>query len=142
MPRINLNDCFAASRSLLNPKIAKSLMGCFNEALAFSNIFSNSRKLFKSNCASCHFGPALSSLSYQKMGVKQDYFENRGTPLTEVDNGRFNVTRQENDRHYFKVPVLRNVELTFSYFHDGSVKTLTGKYKGKPLLQLTAENLK
>lgn len=130
-------------------------------------------ELFKVNCASCHFGPALGGLSYEKMGAKQDYFKLRGTPLTEVDNGRFNVTQQEKDRHFFKVPVLRNIELTFPYFHDGSVdtlaeavrimgqvqagkdlsrdeitnivaflKTLTGEYKGKPLTQLTAEDLK
>jgi cytochrome c peroxidase len=129
--------------------------------------------LFKANCASCHFGPALGGLSYEKMGVEQDYFKLRGSPMTEVDNGRFNVTKQEKDRHFFKVPVLRNVELTFPYFHDGSVdslaevvwimgkvqldktfsddeiakivaflKTLTGEYKGKPLIQLTAEDIK
>ena len=93
--------------------------------------------------------------------------------MTEVDNGRFNVTNQEKDRHFFNVPVLRNVELTFPYCHDGSVdslaealrimgkfqldktfsddeiakieaflKTLTGEYKGKPLTQLTAEDIK
>jgi cytochrome c peroxidase len=59
------------------------------------------------------------------MGVKQDYFTLRGDSLTEADNGRFNVTKQEKDRHFFKVPVLRNIELTFPYFHDGSVDNLT-----------------
>lgn len=81
-------------------------------------------ELFKANCASCHFGPALGGLSFEKMGVKQDYFKLRGGPMTKVDNGRFNVTKQEKDRHFFKVPVLRNVELTFPYFHDGSVDSL------------------
>ena len=130
-------------------------------------------ELFKANCTSCHFGPTLGGLSFEKMGVKQDYFKLRGGPMTEADNGRFNVTKQEKDRHFFKVPVLRNVELTFPYFHDGSVdslaeaarimgkvqldktftgdeiakivaflKTLTGEYKGKPLTQLTDENIK
>lgn len=129
--------------------------------------------LFKVNCASCHVGPALGGLSFEKMGVKQDYFKLRGGEMTEADNGRFNVTKQEKDRHFFKVPVLRNIELTFPYFHDGSVdnlaeavkimgqvqlgkkfsgseigkivaflKTLTGEYKGKPLTQLTAEDIK
>jgi len=80
--------------------------------------------LFKANCASCHFGPALGGLSYEKMGVKQDYFKLRGSPLTEADNGRFNVTKDEKDRHFFKVPVLRNIELTHPYFHDGSADSL------------------
>ena len=30
----------------------------------------------------------------------------------------------ETDRAVFKVPTLRNVELTYPYMHDGSVKTL------------------
>ncbi|MGR9088314.1 MAG: cytochrome c peroxidase [Gammaproteobacteria bacterium] len=81
-------------------------------------------ELFKTQCASCHFGPALGGLSFEKMGVKQDYFKLRGGELTEVDNGRFNVTGDEKDRHFFKVPVLRNIELTYPYFHDGSAETL------------------
>ena len=81
--------------------------------------------LFKDNCASCHVGPALGGLSFEKMGVKQDYFKLRGGQLTEADNGRFNVTKQEKDRHFFKVPVLRNIELTYPYFHDGSVDNLS-----------------
>ena len=81
-------------------------------------------ELFKTNCASCHFGPALGGLSYEKMGVKRDYFQQRGSPLTEADHGRFNVTKQEKDRHFFKVPVLRNIDLTYPYFHDGSVVSL------------------
>ena len=80
--------------------------------------------LFKTNCASCHVGPALGGLSYEKMGVKRDYFKSRGGELTAADNGRFNVTQQEKDRHVFKVPVLRNIELTYPYFHDGSVASL------------------
>jgi cytochrome c peroxidase len=81
--------------------------------------------LFKDNCASCHFGPVLGGLSFEKMGVKQDYFKLRGGQLTEADNGRFNVTKLEKDRHFFKVPVLRNIELTYPYFHDGSADNLS-----------------
>ncbi|MDP2360012.1 MAG: c-type cytochrome [bacterium] len=50
---------------------------------------------------------------YQKMGLKKPY---RDTGL-----GRFNVTKNEADMFVFKVPVLRNIELTYPYFHDGSV---------------------
>ena len=81
-------------------------------------------ELFKLNCASCHNGPAVGGLSFEKMGVKQDYFKLRGGQITEADNGRFNVTKEEKDRHFFKVPVLRNVEITYPYFHDGSVNNL------------------
>ena len=37
---------------------------------------------------------------------------------------RYNVTKDEDDKHSFKVPTLRNVEVTAPYFHDGQVKTL------------------
>ncbi|WAR45665.1 cytochrome c peroxidase [Methylomonas rapida] len=80
--------------------------------------------LFKIHCASCHSGPALGGLSFEKMGVKHDYFKQRGGELTDADNGRFNVTKDEKDRHVFKVPVLRNIEMTFPYFHDGSTHNL------------------
>ena len=39
--------------------------------------------------------------------------------------GRSAVTGQEIDRFSFKVPTLRNVELTYPYFHDGGANTLT-----------------
>ena len=81
-------------------------------------------ELFKVSCSSCHVGPALGGLSFEKMGVKYDYFKLRGGQLTDVDKGRFNVTKDEKDLHFFKVPVLRNIELTFPYFHDGSAANL------------------
>src|SRR5699024_7095453 len=39
--------------------------------------------------------------------------------------GRAEVTGVDADRFSFKVPTLRNVELTYPYFHDGAVWTLT-----------------
>ena len=41
-----------------------------------------------------------------------------------MDEGRYWVTKNESDRYVFKVPVLRNVEMTSPYFHDGSVDRL------------------
>jgi cytochrome c peroxidase len=68
--------------------------------------------LFQSTgCTSCHSGAGLGGSSYQRMGLIENYFEDRGN-LTEVDNGRFNVTQNEEDRHKFKVPILRNITLT------------------------------
>jgi|LakMenE01Jun11ns_1017448.scaffolds.fasta_scaffold9939227_5 cytochrome c peroxidase len=80
--------------------------------------------LFKENCTSCHFGAALGGASFEKMGAKRDYFKLRGSEMTEADNGHFNFTKQEKDRYFFKVPVLRNIEQTAPYFHDGSVTNL------------------
>ena len=92
-------------------------------------------QLFKQNCSSCHFGPVLGGQSFEKMGVKQNYFSLRGGDLTLADNGRFNVTQKESDRHFFKVPVLRNIEITYPYFHDGSVNSLSEAVRIMGLVQ-------
>jgi len=81
-------------------------------------------ELFKQyGCISCHQGVGVGGNLYQKLGALGDYFEDRGN-VSEADYGRFSVTRKEKDRFVFKVPSLRNVELTAPYFHDGSQKTL------------------
>nr|WP_156924473.1 cytochrome-c peroxidase [Derxia gummosa] len=75
--------------------------------------------LFKdTGCVSCHNGPAVGGTSFQKLGVAEPF---------RTDNpaiGRAGVTGKESDRNVFKVPTLRNVELTYPYFHDGSVNSL------------------
>jgi cytochrome c peroxidase len=42
----------------------------------------------------------------------------------ETDEGRFEVTRNADERYQYKTPSLRNVALTAPYMHDGSLKTL------------------
>ena len=76
-------------------------------------------ELFKdSGCTACHNGPAVGGASFQKMGVVEPY------KATSPAQGRFEVTKEEADRFNFKVPTLRNVELTYPYFHDGEAATL------------------
>lgn len=76
--------------------------------------------LFKSTgCAGCHNGPAVGGSSFMKMGLIQPY--ETASPAI----GRQAVTGKESDRYVFKVPTLRNVELTYPYFHDGAVNTLS-----------------
>ena len=82
-------------------------------------------ELFKKyDCATCHAGKNLGGLSYELMGLRKHYFEERGLEMTEEDNGRYKETKQERDRHRFKVPGLRNVEHTWPYYHDGTRETL------------------
>lgn len=77
-------------------------------------------KLFKeSGCVACHNGPAVGGNSFQKMGIVQPY------KATSPAEGRSAVTGKEIDRFSFKVPTLRNVEMTYPYFHDGAADTLT-----------------
>ena len=72
----------------------------------------------KSGCPMCHNGPGAGGNSFQKMGVVEPYRTENPA------EGRAAVTRKDFDRFNFKVPTLRNVELTYPYFHDGAVNTL------------------
>jgi len=76
-------------------------------------------QLFKdSGCVACHMGPAVGGTSFQKMGLVAPY-ETKNPAQGLVD-----VTGNDADRFKFKVPTLRNVELTYPYFHDGEAATL------------------
>ncbi len=76
-------------------------------------------QLFKeSGCVACHHGEAVGGNSFQKMGVVEPY---KGGAEIE---GRAAVTGKDADRFNFKVPTLRNVALTYPYFHDGAADTL------------------
>jgi cytochrome c peroxidase len=74
-------------------------------------------------CATCHSGVILGGASFEVMGLRADYYKDRGNPHT-PDFGRFNVTKNEADRFRLKVPTLRNIEVTHPYFHDGSTSDL------------------
>lgn len=81
-------------------------------------------ELFKgAGCIACHQGANVGGNMFQRFGVMGNYFEERGH-VTQADYGRFNVTHDESDRFVFRVPSLRNVELTAPYFHDGTAETL------------------
>ncbi|AVY94861.1 MULTISPECIES: cytochrome-c peroxidase [Microvirgula] len=88
-------------------------------------------QLFKnSGCVACHNGPAVGGASFQKMGLVTPY---------KTDNpaiGRAAVTGKDADRFNFKVPTLRNVELTYPYFHDGAAATLSEAVDTMGKLQL------
>lgn len=90
-------------------------------------------------CTACHSGINVGGAMFQKLGLVKDYFKDRGTEITEADLGRFNVTKNEAEKHFFKVPTLRNVELTSPYLHDGSRATLEETVKIMGTYQLGRE---
>lgn len=75
-------------------------------------------------CASCHVGKAVGGQSFEYMNLKKDYFADRGGEPLGSDVGLKGFTNKETDLYKFKVPGLRNVELTAPYLHDGTVTTL------------------
>ena len=126
-------------RTLITPnsQFDKWLLGD-NEALTAEQL--RGYELFKENsCATCHVGVNLGGESYELMGLRRHYFEERGMELTEEDNGRYKQTQQERDRHRFKVPGLRNVELTWPYYHDGSRITMDEAVRDMALYQCDVE---
>jgi len=63
----------------------------------------------------------LGGNAFQKMGVVEPYHSRAGATVI----GRAAVTGKDADRFNFKVPTLRNVDMTYPYFHDGGADTLT-----------------
>lgn len=73
-------------------------------------------------CIACHSGNVLGGNIYQKFGLYDDYW--KYTKSETIDEGKFEVTKNENDKYVFKSPSLRNIEKTYPYFHDGSISDL------------------
>lgn len=87
--------------------------------------------LFKSvGCVACHLGPAVGGSMYQKMGLVKPY------KTENPAEGRAAVTGLAHEKFFFKVPTLRNIELTYPYFHDGAVWTLEEAVKIMADIQL------
>lgn len=136
----NIQDAIAAFEQTLitpNSRFDQYLRG---DKKALSQVELRGYQLFKTNCASCHAGMNMGGLSFEKMGRRGNYFASRGGKISDADYGRYNFTKKEADKYYFKVPTLRNIALTAPYFHDASAKTLEeavrvmGKYQaGKNL---------
>ncbi|WP_233194560.1 cytochrome-c peroxidase [Aquimarina sp. I32.4] len=88
-----------------------------NEGSVFTKEEEAGFELFKTKCASCHQGTLFTDQSYRNNGLPIDSLYN--------DIGRKRVTGLAEDIYKFKVPSLRNIELTFPYMHDGRLKTLS-----------------
>lgn len=88
-------------------------------------------RLFKEvGCIACHNGPAVGGRSFQKMGMTEPY------RTTNPSLGVAALSGKDADRFKFKVPTLRNVELTYPYFHDGAYWALEDAVDVMARLQL------
>lgn len=76
----------------------------------------------EANCAECHTGPMLSDFEFVVSGVPQEGVGKETLPGD--DTGREEATGVPADRYAFRVPTLRNVEITGPYMHDGVFETL------------------
>lgn len=76
------------------------------------------KTFMKHNCQLCHDGPLLGGSIFEKLGQRDAKYANQS------DLGRFEVTKADEDKMVFKVPMLRNIALTAPYYHDGKLATL------------------
>lgn len=72
--------------------------------------------LFQKKCSSCHSGALFTDETFRNTGQYYD--------VQYKDGGRFRVTLDSVDFMKFRVPSLRNIELTKPYMHDGRFYSL------------------
>jgi cytochrome c peroxidase len=70
-------------------------------------------------CSHCHNGPLLTTNQYENNGTQQ-----AATLEDYPDKGRGMVTGDVYDNGKFRVPTLRNIDLSAPYMHNGQFETL------------------
>ncbi|HYD54660.1 MAG TPA: cytochrome c peroxidase [Gemmatimonadaceae bacterium] len=76
----------------------------------------------QARCATCHSGPLLGVTQFTSIGAPQ-VGPGMGR-LAPLDGGREDLFVNQQPRFFFRVPALRNVELTAPYTHAGAYATL------------------
>lgn len=125
----NIAEAIAAfERTLITPARFDDFMN--GDALALNETEQRGLNTFmKLDCDSCHDGKLLGGETYEPLG-KENPYDNQ------QDQGMYMVTKDEDDRMFFKVAPLRNVALTAPYFHDGKIETLGEAIRTMAKLQL------
>ncbi len=71
----------------------------------------------ETGCPTCHAGVYVGGAMFQKLGLVKPWPDQK-------DQGRYQVTKKDQDKMMFKVPSLRNIAETAPYFHDALATTL------------------
>ena len=80
-------------------------------------------KAFVDNgCIPCHSSTLVGGQMAQKFALYGYYWDY--TNSSYIDKGRFEKTEDPGEKFVFKVPQLRNIGMTYPYFHDGSIDSL------------------
>ena len=89
----------------------KGIQSALNESeIRGRNLFFSSN----TECSSCHVPPLFTNYEYENVGLYVNY----------ADSGRARISHLEEDKGKFKVPTLRNIEITAPYMHNGSMTSL------------------
>ncbi|HMQ47811.1 MAG TPA: cytochrome c peroxidase [Saprospiraceae bacterium] len=82
----------------------------------------------KAGCNSCHTGPALNSMAFYALGMKDLFDCDEPTFLTAVDSpadlGRGGFTGRPEDNYKFKVPQLYNLKDSPFFGHGGTFRSV------------------
>jgi cytochrome c peroxidase len=84
--------------------------------VAFNQYETKGLALFRKHCASCHTEPLFTNGGFENNGLAPDSILR--------DGGRIKITRVKTDSLKFKVPSLRNIEVSYPYMHDGRYRNL------------------
>ncbi len=106
---------------------------------SFNHYEQNGYDVFRAKCASCHQEPLFTDNSYRNNGLPLNRFN---------DIGRQKISNDPKDSLKFKVPTLRNVQVSFPYTHDGHIFSLyqvvehyrTGIVTNQPTLDSSLKN--
>jgi cytochrome c peroxidase len=109
------NAIGAFERTLITPSRFDEFLKGDDKALSAQEL-KGLQTFAEVGCVACHNGAALGGQMFQKLGLVK--------PYETKDLGRFEATKNEADKQFFKVPSLRNIEKTGPYFHDGSKASL------------------
>jgi cytochrome c peroxidase len=120
----------AYERTLITPGTAYDRYVSGDAAALTAAQLRGMRLFAEIGCSSCHQGPNFSGPALPAGTPFLMKFPTYPASAYVVtfdlarDQGRFESTRREADRHMWRVPTLRNLVYTAPYFHNGAVKTL------------------
>ncbi|MGB1277227.1 MAG: cytochrome-c peroxidase, partial [Nannocystaceae bacterium] len=107
----------AFERGLTHPTQWDTFLGGDDKALTDAEI-NGLQRFIDTGCNDCHFGTYMGGSMFTKLGAAKAW------PDLVEDEGRKQVTGNEEDSFVFKTPSLRLISHTGPYLHDGSISDL------------------
>ncbi|MCB1203436.1 MAG: c-type cytochrome [Verrucomicrobiae bacterium] len=105
----------AFERKLMTPSRFDAFLK--GDDTALSDVEKQGLNLFvTTGCTVCHNGMGVGGHLFQKLGLVKEW--------PTKDLGRYEHTKNDVDKYFFKVPSLRNITETGPYLHDGSIASL------------------
>lgn len=108
-----LGEALAAFMKMMVSSNSKYDQSLLNQGVSLTAEEQQGKVLFEQKCGTCHSGALFTDMSFRNNGL-----------ATTADSGRAHITHFPQDRFLFRVPSLRNIEVSYPYMHDGRFETL------------------